>query len=129
MDIITQTLFSTFLDFCLTHWRLETMTIILLIIAIYFIRKYKIELTNREIFLSFFCLFLIYTNLFLVFINGKQEKVINMYQEAVAKNIEKMDLVHEELQFSKIIMENKNSQSKLIEALEQYFQEKHKNNL
>lgn len=130
MDIITQGLFGTFLDFCLNNWRLETLTILILIIAIYFIHKYKIKLTRKEIVLSFLCLLLIYINFFFVFINNRQEEIIKTYQEAITKYNEKLDLIHEEIQISKILIETQNAenqQNKLIKALEQYFQGKHKN--
>lgn len=125
MDIITQTLFTTFLNWALTQWRIETMTILIMIAAVYFIRKYKIKLTNLEIGLSFLCLILLYCNMFYFTVYNQQQQTIKEYQNAITHYEEKLDIVYKDLELTRILIEarkNNYTEKQLIEALDKYFE-------
>lgn len=124
MDIITQTLFTTFLNWALTQWRVETMTVLIIILAIYFIKKYKVKLTNLEIGLSFMCLLLFYSNLFYLSVYNRQQEILKEYEETIDHYDSKIDLIYNDLELTRIITEAKAknyTQQELIEKLEKHF--------
>lgn len=104
------------------------MSIIIIALSIYFIKKYNIKLTRKEIILSFLCLFLFYSNLCLLGLNNRQEQIIKKYQEILTKYDIKIDLIYDDIKITKILLETENknnSKIELIKALEEYFSKQH----